>query len=211
MIGILLAGGSGKRMRPLTYSINKQLLPVYNKPMIYYSLSMLMLAGIRNIILIINKNYLKSYKKLFGNGKKIGIKLTYVIQKNPNGIPECFKITKKYIKNKKVCLLLGDNFFFGQGIIDAMNIGKSIDKGAYFYGYYVKNPSDYAVVNFKGKKIIDIQEKPNKPKSNFAIPGLYFLMGASRNSLSTGTRTGTSTRFKMTCGAGDAAGASFVT
>ena len=175
MIGILLGGGSGKRMRPLTYAINKQLLPVYNKPMIFYSLSVLMLSGIRKIIIITDKNHIKSYKKLFGSGKKLGIKILYVIQKKPNGIPECFDLTKKFIKKKKVCLLLGDNFFFGQGLIDALNMGKKINKGAFFYAYYVKNPSDYAVLNFKRDKIVDIKEKPKNPKSNYVIPGLYFF------------------------------------
>lgn len=175
MIGILLGGGSGKRMRPLTYATNKQLLPVYNKPMIYYSLSILMLAGIKNIVLVTDQYHLKAYKKLLGNGKKIGIKLSYVIQKKPNGIPECFNLTKNLIKNKKVCLLLGDNFFFGQGLIEAMNLGKLMNEGAFFYAYYVKNPSDYAVLNFKGDKVIDIKEKPKIPKSNYAIPGLYFF------------------------------------
>ena len=175
IVGILLAGGSGKRMRPLSDVVNKQLLPVYNKPMIFYSLSVLMLSKIRNIIIVTDKHYLKFYKKLLGDGSKFGIKLRYVIQSKPNGIPECFIISKKLIKNKKVCLLLGDNFFFGQGMVEAMNQGIKENKGAYFYAYNVKNPSDYAVLNFKKNRILDIKEKPKKPKTNFAIPGLYFF------------------------------------
>ncbi len=174
-VGILLAGGSGKRMRPLSYGVNKQLLPVYNKPMIFYSLSLLMLGNIKNIIIVSDKKYLSSYKSLLGNGSKFGIKLSYVIQSKPNGIPECFKLCSKHIKNKRVCLLLGDNFFFGQGIVEAFNRGIKKKTGAYFYAYNVKNPSAYAVLNIKKNNRFDIAEKPNKPKSNYAIPGLYFF------------------------------------
>lgn len=173
-VGIILAGGLGTRLRPLTHTSNKHLLPVYNKPMIYYPLSVLMLAGIKKIIIVSGKSSIRGFKNLLGNGTKIGIKIEYVPQQKPNGIPECFILAKKKIKNKRVVLILGDNFFFGQNFPD--QIKKSIESnvsGCTFFCYNVSNPKDYAVVNLKKK--IDIEEKPKKPKSNLVVPGLYIF------------------------------------
>ena len=174
-IGIILAGGLGTRLRPLTLSINKHLLPVYNKPMIYYPLSVLMLAGIKKIIIISNKESIPSFKNLLGNGKNLGISLEYLNQKKPNGIPECFLIAKNKNKNKRVTLILGDNFFFGQNFPEEIKycINSNLN-GCTFFCYNVSNPQNYAVVNLNKKKV-EIQEKPKKPKSNLVIPGLYIF------------------------------------
>ena len=174
-IGIILAGGLGTRLRPLTTTTNKHLLPVYNKPMIYYPLSVLMLSGIKNIIIVSDKKSIFNFKKLFNNGQDLGIKINYVAQKKPNGIPECFLLTKNKIKNKKTILILGDNFFFGQNfpeqMTDAINSNKS---GCTFFGYNVSNPENYAVVN-KNRDRITIEEKPKIAKSNLVIPGIYIF------------------------------------
>jgi len=174
-IGIILAGGQGTRLSPLTNVINKHFLPIYNKPMIYYPLSLLILAGIKNIILISDSESIKKFKELFKNLKYLGVDISYLIQKEPNGIPECFLIAKDKIQDKKVILILGDNFFFGQNfpneVSQALNLNKS---GCTFFGHNVSNPENYAVVNFNKKKI-NIEEKPKKPKSNIVIPGLYIF------------------------------------
>ena len=174
-IGIILAGGLGTRLRPLTTTTNKHLLPVYNKPMIYYPLSVLMLSGIKNIIIVSDKKSIFNFKKLFNNGQDLGIKINYVAQKKPNGIPECFLLTKNKIKNKKTILILGDNFFFGQNfpeqMTDAINSNKS---GCTFFGYNVSNPENYAVVS-KNRDRITIEEKPKIAKSNLVIPGIYIF------------------------------------
>ena len=151
-IGIILAGGLGMRLRPLTLTINKHLLPVYNKPMIYYPLSVLMLAGIKKIIIVSSKNSIGDFKNILGNGTKLGVKIEYVLQQKPNGVPECFLLTKKKIKHKRVVLILGDNFFFGQNFPDQIkNSIKSNVSGCTFFCYNVSNPEDYAVVNLKKK------------------------------------------------------------
>ena len=173
-VGIILAGGLGTRLRPLTHTMNKHLLPVYNKPMIYYPLSVLMLAGIKKIIIVSGKSSISGFKNLLGNGTKLGIKIEYVSQEKPNGIPECFILAKKKIRHKRVVLILGDNFFFGQNFPNQIkNSITSNISGCTFFCYNVSNPKDYAVVNFKNR--ISIEEKPKKPKSNLVIPGLYIF------------------------------------
>ena len=175
MKAILLAGGTGSRMWPTTMSVNKHLLPVFNKPMIYYSLSVLLMCKIKEIFIICDPDSVRLYKKLLGNGSDLGIRIKFLIQKNPNGIPEAFLISQKYIKNHKVCLLLGDNFFYGHNLYKFLKKGMLTKKGAFFYSYNVKKPENYAVLNNKGKKIISIEEKPLKPKTGKAIPGIYFF------------------------------------
>tara|TARA_A100001035_G_scaffold273256_1_gene263553 strand:- start:1583 stop:2440 length:858 start_codon:yes stop_codon:yes gene_type:complete len=175
MKAILLAGGTGSRMRPVTTGINKHLMPVYNKPMIYYSLSVLMLCKFKEVILICDANSKNMYKKIFSNGKYLGMKIIILVQNKANGIPEAFLIAKNYIKNKNVCLMLGDNFFYGQGFYRALYKGINLKKGAFFLAYGVQHPENYAVIEKKNKKIINIEEKPKKPKTNLAIPGIYFF------------------------------------
>ena len=175
MKAILLAGGTGTRLRPATLGINKHLMPVYNKPMIYYSLSILMLCKFKEVILICDPESKKIYKKIFSNGKHLGMKIRIIIQKKPNGIPEAFLISKKYIKNESVCLMLGDNFFYGQGFYQSLKKGINLKKGAFFLAYNVQNPQNYAVLEQKNNKIISIEEKPKKPKTNLVVPGIYFF------------------------------------
>jgi glucose-1-phosphate thymidylyltransferase len=175
MIGIILAAGTGSRLMPITKSLNKHLIPVYNKPMIYYPLSILMLCGIKEIIIICDKFNKKNFYKIFQNGKNLGIKISYTIQEKPNGIPECFLLCKKKINNKKVALILGDNFFFGQGIIQLILDGIKKLNGCFFLGYKVSNPEQYAVIELSNNKINNIVEKPKKIKSNLAIPGFYLF------------------------------------
>ena len=171
---IIMAGGTGSRLKPLTLSINKHLLPIYDKPLIYYPLSLMMLLNIREILIIINKSDEKSFKSLLGNGKRIGIDIKYKIQKNPNGIPESFKLAKKFIKNESSILILGDNIFYGQGLIDIINESLNrFNKGAKIFTYPVKNTRSFGIVEIKNKKIIRLREKPNKTYSNLAITGLY--------------------------------------
>jgi len=177
MRGIILAGGLGTRLYPSTLAVSKQLMPVYDKPMIYYPLSVLMLAGIRDILLITTAFDLKNYKKLFGNGSKIGIKLKYQIQKKPKGLVDAFIIGKNFIGKNSVCLILGDNIFYGDGLIDYLNKSKDIvykEKKAVIFTYSVSNPSDYGIVSRKNNKFTKIIEKPKKTNSNKAVVGLYF-------------------------------------
>ncbi len=175
MKGIVLAGGLGTRLYPLTIATTKQLLPIYDKPMIYYPLSILMISGIRDIILIVDKNDLKCFKELLGNGENFGIKIKYLVQDQPNGIAESFLIAKKYIKNQRVCLILGDNIFYGQGLKYKLDKAKKRTKGATIFSYKVANPSDFGVVQYdQHNKVISIEEKPKKPKSSEAVTGLYF-------------------------------------
>ena len=172
--GIILAGGKGTRLSPLTKVINKQLLPLYDKPMIFYSLSILMLMNIRDILIITNPGEDKIFKKLLGNGSNIGIKIQYLEQNKPNGLPEAFIIGEKFINKQNVALILGDNFFYGQGLSKRL---KKIKKtpGATIFTYQVNNPEDYGIVTIKNNKITNIQEKPYKTKSKLAITGLYFF------------------------------------
>jgi len=175
MKGIILAGGSGSRLYPVTKGISKQLLPIYDKPMIYYPLSILMLAGIRDILIISTERDLPIYKELLSDGSQLGLRFEYKSQKEPKGIPEAFIIGEKFIGQDNVCLILGDNMFYGTDLVDALRKAKELKNGATIFGYYVNNPSEFGVVEFNAnKKIISIEEKPKNPKSNYAVPGLYF-------------------------------------
>lgn len=175
MRGIVLAGGKGSRLSPLTNVISKQLLPIYDKPMIYYPLSILMLAGIREILIITSKEDLFLYQKLLGDGTEFGVKFTYEVQEYPKGLVEAFLIGKKFISDHPVCLILGDNILYGQDLTKLLKDSVSLTEGALIYGYLVKNPKEFGVVEFDSNlKVISLEEKPQKPKSEFAIPGIYF-------------------------------------
>jgi glucose-1-phosphate thymidylyltransferase len=173
--GIILAGGKGTRLSPLTKITNKQLLPLYDKPLIFYPMSILMLAGIRNILIITNPNENENFKKILGDGSNFGIKIEYLEQKKPNGLPEAFIIGEKFIKNNSVALILGDNFFYGQGFTKKLKEKTRLDLGATIFTYQVNNPRDYGIVELKNNKILSIKEKPKKTNSNLAITGLYFF------------------------------------
>jgi glucose-1-phosphate thymidylyltransferase len=174
--GIILAGGKGSRLNPLTLGVTKQLLPIYNKPVIYYSLSILMMLGIKDILIITNPEDQSSFHRLLGNGDNWGIKISYLSQEHPNGIPEAFIIGEEFIGKDNVCLILGDNIFFGHGLIDSLRNGLYLEDGAYTFAYEISDPSRYGVIEFNGAgDIISIEEKPKAPKSNYAIPGIYFF------------------------------------
>jgi len=176
MKGIILAGGSGSRLYPITIGVSKQLLPIYDKPMIYYPLSILMLAGIRDILIISTERDLPIYKELLSDGNQLGLRFQYESQKEPKGIPEAFIIGEKFIGQDNVCLILGDNMFYGADLVDAFRKAKELKSGATIFGYYVNNPSEFGVIELNSdEKIISIEEKPQNPKSNYAIPGLYFF------------------------------------
>jgi glucose-1-phosphate thymidylyltransferase len=173
--GIILAGGTGSRLSPLTKIINKQLLPLYDKPLIFYPLSILMLAGIKDILIITNPNENINFQKILGNGSNFGIKIQYLEQEKPNGLPEAFIIGEKFINNQNVALVLGDNFFYGQGFTKRLKQKTKIKSGSTIFTYQVNNPQDYGIVEIKNNKILNIKEKPEKSKSNLAITGLYFF------------------------------------
>lgn len=175
MKGIILAGGTGSRLYPLTISTSKQLLPIYDKPMIYYPLSVLMLAGIKDILIISKREDLDRFQELFGNGQQLGLKMSYAIQDEPRGIAEAFLIAEDFIGEDNVAIILGDNIFYGSGFVPLLEKVKRREKGATIFGYRVKNPSQFGVVEFdENQKVISIEEKPINPKSNYAVTGLYF-------------------------------------
>lgn len=175
MKGIILAGGSGSRLHPVTKAISKQMLPVYDKPMIYYPLSVLMLAGIRDILIISTPRDIGFFEELLGDGKPLGINFTYAIQPDPDGLAQAFIIGEEFIGNESVCMILGDNIFYGQGFGDVLQETAKLNNGACVFGYYVTDPERYGVVEFNTeRKAISIEEKPQSPKSSYAVTGLYF-------------------------------------
>ena len=175
MKGIILAGGSGTRLYPVTKAMSKQMVPIYDKPMIYYPMSVLMLAGIRDILIISTPRDIFAYKELFKSGKDLGLNIKYAVQEKPNGLAEAFIIGEEFIGEDNVAMVLGDNIFYGQSFSDHLRVAASLKTGAYVFGYYVQNPKSFGVVEFDDKgNVISLEEKPENPKSKYAVPGLYF-------------------------------------
>ena len=175
MKGIVLAGGSGTRLYPITKAVSKQLLPLYDKPMIYYPISVLMLAGIKEILIISTPRDLPAYKELLGDGSRLGIEFSYEIQENPNGLAEAFIVGEEFIGDDNVALILGDNIFHGHRFTEILKRSTELEDGAIIFGYYTNKPEDFGVVEFDDEwNVLSIEEKPKNPKSNYVVPGLYF-------------------------------------
>jgi len=173
--GIILAGGNGTRLYPITKGLSKQLLPIYDKPMIYYPLSTIMLAGIREILIISNPAYIDMYKRLLNDGSHLGLKIDYKIQEKPRGLADAFIVGEDFVGEDSACLILGDNVFYGQDFVPKLKKAVKLEKGAIIFGYYVNNPTEFGVVEFdENNKAVSLEEKPSNPKSKYAVPGLYF-------------------------------------
>lgn len=175
MKGIILSGGSGTRLYPITKGISKQLLPIYDKPMIYYPLSVLMLSRIKEVLIITNPEYIHLYKQLLGDGSKLGMKIEYKVQNKPRGLADAFIVGENFIGEDSVCLILGDNIFYGQNFVPRLMSAAATVDHAVIFGYYVPDPREFGVVEFdENKNVLSLEEKPKKPKSHFAVPGLYY-------------------------------------
>lgn len=175
MKGIILAGGSGTRLYPVTKAMSKQMVPIYDKPMIYYPMSVLMLAGIRDILIISTPRDIVNFKELFKDGQELGLNIEYAVQEKPNGLAEAFIIGEEFIGDDSVAMVLGDNIFYGQSFSEHLRQAASLQNGAYVFGYYVQNPKAFGVVEFDDEgKVLSLEEKPEHPKSKYAVPGLYF-------------------------------------
>ena len=175
MKGIILAGGSGTRLYPVTKAMSKQMVPIYDKPMIYYPMSVLMLAGIKDILIISTPRDIVNFKELFKDGSDLGLNIEYAIQEQPNGLAEAFIIGEEFIGNDSVAMILGDNIFYGQSFSNILKNAANLENGAYVFGYYVQNPKAFGVVEFdETGRVISLEEKPEEPKSKYAVPGLYF-------------------------------------